>query len=370
MTPKERYQQDLHYNAVQVDPYQAQVVDYLQQCYHALLTQQKQQQKIRHKLSIALKIKKQPAIQGLYLWGNVGVGKTYLMDLFYHSLTFSEKKRLHFHSFMQEIHDQLRQYRHLSNPLPKLAKDWAKQVKVLCLDEFMVMDITDAMILARLLEAFFQQGIMLVTTSNVAPSQLYANGLQRELFLPTITLLEKNTKVIHLASDIDYRCHHLSRKGIYFHPLNATTAIQMRQLFAQLTNETVTAQLYLTILDRRVPVRYCGSDIVWFDFDVLCHTPRSQNDYLSIAKRFHTVFLSGVPAIKEHQDDIITYFIHLVDIFYDAKVKLVINAEVPIEALYRKGRLSQAFKRTQSRLIEMQSEQYLHQSHITLSLAS
>lgn len=366
MTPQQRYQQDLSYNEVQPDPLQAQVVDCMQRIYDELLHSQKQQKKWLYRLAIFCKLKKPIRVKGLYLWGSVGIGKTYLMDLFYQSITFSSKKRLHFHDFMQKIHEQMRQYRNLSNPLHRIAKAWAQQINVLCLDEFMVMEITDAMILARLLEAFFQHGIVLLTTSNVEPKQLYTNGLQRELFLPTITLLENHTNVFHLASHFDYRCMNLQKQGVYFYPINENNAIKMRQLYKQLTSEKENNQQSLIIYNRPVKVRHCASDIVWFDFAILCHVPRSQQDYLFIAKRFRTLFLSDVPEIQAHQDDLITYFIHLIDICYDRKVKLVINAAVPIDQLYTKGRLIERFKRTHSRLMEMQTEHYLHAEHLNI----
>jgi cell division protein ZapE len=366
MNPQQRYERDLQSGVVQADRAQAEVVAHLQARYEALLQHRADQKRMLPCLKRVLMRRKNSVVEGVYLWGGVGIGKTYLMDLFYHSLDFPEKKRYHFHHFMQIIHEQLRQYRNHINPLLIIAKQWATQVNVLCLDEFMVMEITDAMILARLLAAFFQQGITLVTTSNLAPDDLYANGLQRELFMPTIALLHQHTDVLHLATGIDYRCRNLRQRGVYFHPLDAQSARKMRQLFAQLTSETVVQTQDLIIADRCVPVKHLASDMVWFDFNVLCHVPRSQEDYLFIARAFHTVFLSGVPVITANQDDLATYFIHLIDILYDAKVKLVINAAAAINALYPAGRLRQRFERTQSRLIEMQSEQYLHAAHVSL----
>ena len=269
---------------------------------------------------------------------------------------------------MQQVHAHLKQLQGQSDPLKIIAKRFAQQSRVICFDEFFVLDITDAMILANLLEALFKEGVILVTTSNLPPDSLYRNGLQRDRFLPAIGLLKKHTLVISLQSQTDYRLRELKQAGVYYNPVNDKNTAKMQQLFDHLTHGDAKINHQLSINDRDIQTIACSQNIVWFDFNHLCHTPRSQMDYLEIAKIFHTVFVSNVPKIASRDVNAARYLINLVDIIYDQRVKLIISAEVPILEIYTEGELFFAFQRTCSRLLEMQSEEYLHFPHQATAL--
>lgn len=294
---------------------------------------------------------------GIYLWGSVGIGKTFLMDCFFDSLTTAKKRRIHFHHFMQEVHAELQKYSGHANPLRLVAKSIGKTVQVLCLDEFFVADIVDAMVLAGLLRALFKEGICFVTTSNIPPEQLYKDGLQRESFLPAIALLKKNLEVIHLMSDMDYRLHYLKAAGTYYTPLGDDAAQQMEQVFQLYANTDFSTQP-LSLLGRELSIIKSCAEAVWFDFQVLCGEMRCKQDYLALAEQFPMVFLSNVPVLTDQSIDSVTRFIQLVDIFYDAKIKLVISADALPHLLYTEGKLIFDFQRIISRLIEMQSAAY------------
>lgn len=297
--------------------------------------------------------------QGIYLWGTVGVGKTFLMDCFYNALTTTKKRRVHFHDFMQEIHIQLQQYSGQGNPLSLIAKSMCTKINVLCLDEFFVSDIVDAMVLAGLLKALFKEGICFVTTSNLPPAQLYKNGLRRDNFLPAIALLEQNLEVVHLCSKTDYRLHYLKSAGIYHTPLSDDAEKHMETAFQLYANGHFSVQA-LTILERKISVIKSCEEAAWFDFEVLCGPMRSKQDYLALAKQFPIIFISRVPVFNDRPLDEITCFIQLIDIFYDTKIKLVISAEAPPHGLYTEGKLIFDFQRIISRLIEMQSVEYFN----------
>ena len=295
--------------------------------------------------------------QGIYLWGTVGVGKTFLMDCFYNALATKKKRRIHFHHFMQEIHAELQRYSGHSDPLSLVAKTIGAQVEVLCLDEFFVADIVDAMILAGLLKALFKEGICFVTTSNIPPDQLYKDGLQRDSFLPAIALLEQHLEIIHLISDTDYRLLSLKSAGIYYTPLNDDAEKRMEAAFQLYANTPVSTEA-LSLLGRKISVIKMCKEAAWFDFEVLCGPMRSKQDYLALAELFPIIFLSHVPVFNHRPLDEVTCFIQLIDIFYDAKIKLVISAEAAPPLLYTEGKLIFDFQRIASRLIEMQSAEY------------
>jgi cell division protein ZapE len=362
MSPKIYYQHALTVQGFTADDQQAAIIDKLQVLYEQIISKQARS---LARLRLMLKNRNRKTINGLYIWGSVGAGKTWLMDIFYQSLPGERKLRLHFHRFMQEIHQGLRELAGQANPLMKLAKRYAQRFDVICFDEFVVNDITDAMLLANLLAALFKQKVIFVATSNVAPDDLYRNGLQRELFLPAITCLKQHTQVLELASKTDYRLRVLEQAGIYYFPLNANAERLMQERFSRLTGG-VYQRDSLLIAGRTIPVLGMGTDVVWFDFKVLCQTPRSQADYLEIAQSFHTVLLSNVPQIPIERDDWVTYLIQLIDVFYDARVKLIISAAVAITELYLEGRYRFAFQRTQSRLQEMQSHEYLQSAVIRI----
>lgn len=296
-------------------------------------------------------------LPGLYIWGGVGRGKTYLMDAFFAELSISAKRRVHFHHFMRQVHDAMSALPSQPDPLEVIASQWRRDVRVLCLDEFVVTDIADAMILHRLLRAFFARGMTLVVTSNTQPENLYRNGLQRQLFLPAIALLKAHTQVFELDGGVDYRLQDLAQAGVYFVGVGGEAALARH--FEHLTGGHVTFDESFSVNGRAFPARRVGPDVAWFDFQDLCGTPRSAADYIEIAQVFHTVLLSGMPAFGPRHEAAARRFVHLIDEFYDRRVKLVISAEVPISALYAGGLIDFPFDRVRSRLIEMQSCAYL-----------
>lgn len=356
MTPIARYYQLLESNGFSPDPNQEQAMLHLQRLYEDLIAHDaltKPQQ-----LLARLGLRSPDRIQGVYLWGSVGVGKTWLMDIFYQALPTSKKMRLHFHQFMQLVHHELQQLQGHRDPLKMVAKDLAAQAEVICLDEFLVNDIGDAMLLANLLKALFAERITLLITANVEPDVLYRNGLQRSRFVPAITLIKNNLETVHLPSTVDYRlCTHL-QIGHYFYPLDEANQQRMQQTFKYLAGDKIISNNTVLIEGRTIPTISLANDVVWFDFAVLCNVPRSQLDYLEMAKQFRTVLLSNVPHIAADQDNTARYLINLVDVFYDAHVKLILSAAVPLEDIYPEGRLIFEFRRTRSRLLEMQSSEY------------
>ncbi len=299
-------------------------------------------------------------IRGIYLWGSVGIGKTWLMDLFYQQLPGKRKIRQHFHVFMRSVHQRLTALQGVDDPLKHIAQEWANKVDVICFDEFFVNDITDAMILGNLFKALFAEKVSLIATSNVPPENLYRNGLQRELFLPAIALLQSQCVVYHLDSHKDYRVRTLENAGVYWCLQQEGKAESMRALFQQLVGSEELRLEDISVEGRTISNWGHTDDIVGFDFSVLCHEPRSQRDYLILSEQFSTVFLSHVPEIGDREHDKITYFIQLIDILYDAHVKLVLSTTAEkVHDIYRQGPFSFEFERTQSRLTEMQTHEYL-----------
>ena len=353
--PSDIYRAHLEENHLQQDPRQLLVLKSFDDLHQHLSKLSCQRRLVPSLLRNFLKVDLPSS--GIYLWGTVGVGKTFLMDCFYTALTTTKKRRIHFHHFMQEVHAQLQVHSGHSDPLSLVAKSMKAQADVLCLDEFFVSDIVDAMILAGLLKALFNESICFVTTSNIPPDQLYKDGLQRESFLPAIALLEQNLEVIHLLSDTDYRLLSLKSAGIYYTPLNDDAEYHMEAAFELYANTKFSTQA-LTLLGRKISVIKSCAEAAWFDFDVLCGPMRSKQDYLALAEQFPIIFLSHVPVFNHKPLDEITCFIQLVDIFYDAKIKLVISAEAAPHLLYTEGKLIFDFQRIASRLMEMQSAEY------------
>jgi cell division protein ZapE len=302
-------------------------------------------------------------IKGLYLWGGVGRGKTWLMDLFYETLPSDRKLRVHFHRFMARVHAELRQRSQESDPLPDIARGWANQFRVLCFDEFFVSDIADAMLLAGILQSLFERGVTLVATSNIPPRDLYRGGLQRARFLPAIDLLERHTTVMAVGGDTDFRLRHLRRSELYACPLDASAERHLAESFERMSGDCDLSRI-LRVNERDLLARRRGDGVVWFDFTELCERPRSALDYIEIARAFNTVFLSNVPVMTADTPDAARRFINLVDEFYDRNVKLLISAEAPIDGLYTGERLTFEFDRTRSRLTEMQSVDYLARPHL------
>jgi cell division protein ZapE len=298
--------------------------------------------------------------RGLYLWGGVGRGKTWLMDLFCDSLPSRLRHRSHFHHFMRDMHQQLRQIGARREPLDLLARRIARQARLLCLDELYVSDIVDAMLLGGLLEALLRHGVRLVITSNLPPSGLYRHGLQRERFLPAIALLERELELLEVDAGIDYRLRQLQRRPIYLDSRAADSATQLQALFDALAGDHGESAAELRIAGRRLRALRRRGDVVWFSFATLCEGPRSPSDYVDIAREFHTVLLSDVPAFTEpQQDNEARRFIALIDEFYDQGVKLVLSAAAAPADLYRGELLQLEFRRTASRLSEMQTQFYL-----------
>lgn len=301
---------------------------------------------------------------GLYMCGGVGIGKTLLMDMFMESLPFANKVRMHFYRFMQRVHQELKQYTGRADPLSAVAKQWAEQVSVICLDEFLVNDIADAMLLGELLAHLFRRNVCLVITSNVLPDDLYRDGLQRSQFLPAIGRLKQHTKTLHLESETDYRLRSLDRAETYHQPLGPSADEKIMQSWCMLVPATYREDEWIEVNGRLISSLFSTDNIVWFDFEKLCGAGRSQLDYIELSKCYHGVFLSNVPQMDANHDDWARRFVSLVDEFYDRNVKLVISAAVPLESLYKGSRLTFEFERTKSRLIEMQSKAFLAAPHL------
>lgn len=303
-------------------------------------------------------------LPGVYLWGGVGRGKTFLMDAFFESLPFEQKQRLHFHWFMQQVHAALHQLRGRPDPLKRVAEDWSQRARVICLDEMQVNDITDAMLMAGLLDALFARGVTLVTTSNTPPDGLYRAGLQRDRFLPAIGLLQQHCQVIELASAADYRLRQLEQAEVYHCPLDDAADLALARTFEAFSGLSKASASPLCINGREIPTRRWCDGVVWFDFDVVCHIPRSKLDYVEVARDFQTVLISNLRALDDGRANIAQRLITLVDACYDRNVNLIASAEVPPAELYRDRNLAFAFERCKSRLIEMQSHAYLERPHL------
>jgi len=302
-------------------------------------------------------------VAGLYLWGGVGRGKTFLIDLFHEGLQITGKRRTHFHRFMREVHAGLRAHAGERDPLAAVARQWGATLRVLVLDEFFVSDIGDAMLLARLLQRLFAEGVVLVTSSNAAPSELYKDGLQRVRFLPAIALIEQRCHVVHLDSEDDYRLRALSRSTLYRAPLDAQSDAWLQERWHALGADDAHHDAGIEIDGRRVAVRARCKGMCWFDFAALCEGPRGSGDYIQIAREFHTVLVGGIPRMDGGRDDAARRFVTLIDELYDRHVNLVCTADAEPPVLYSGERLVGAFERTASRLIEMRSADYLAREH-------
>ncbi|MCW5589784.1 MAG: AFG1 family ATPase [Legionellales bacterium] len=355
LTPTRYYQQLLAKNILQADIQQEKIIEHFEALYHEILQQKSSWWKK------VLNIKQTP--RGYYLWGGVGIGKTRMMDIFFECLPGTKKLRTHFHRFMKDIHESLRHYQGHKNPLRLIASDIARCYQIICFDEFFVVEITDAMILAELLTELFHQGMVLVITSNVAPDDLYKNGLQRGRFIPAIELIKQHMQITHLNISKDYRLRTLQQAGVFYTPLNYQTKQQLKNQFEQLATSTIDYHSEIIIQTRSIPVIAKTQDMVWFDFSVICHAPRSQVDYIEIAHLYHTVFVSNIPQIRDRELDTVRYLINLIDVFYDANVIMVISSAVNVLDIYPKGFLWFEFQRTQSRLLEMQSQEYICRRH-------
>ena len=369
LSPELRYRHDLEQEGFSYDPSQERAVGCLQSLYERLLDDAASNNPRNGLISrligkIGSASTAEP-VKGVYFWGGVGRGKTYLMDNFYESLPFERKMRAHFHRFMRRVHRELKQLEGEKNPLEKVADRIAGEARVICFDEFFVSDIADAMLLGTLLGLLFDRRIVLVATSNIVPDNLYKNGLQRQRFLPTIALLNQHTDVVNLDGGIDYRLRALEQAELYHSPLDDEAEQALMSAFKGLVPAIgeVREGVALEVENRQIPCRYISEDVVWFDFDVICNIPRSQYDYIELAREFHAVLVGNVPRMGRKNDDQARRFVNLVDEFYDRNVKLVLSAAVDMASLYTEGGLEFEFQRTQSRLLEMQSHEYLARPH-------
>ncbi len=353
MNVKQAYEAELVSRGYTADPAQLRAVDALERCASEWASFKEQRSNAFKKL-----INRPDIPRGVYMYGGVGRGKSFLMDCFYNAVPLKRKTRLHFHEFMREVHRELRDLQGTVNPLDELGRRMARRYRLICFDEFHVADITDAMILHRLLSALFDNGVGFVTTSNFKPDDLYPNGMHRDRILPAIELLKENLEVLSVDNGTDYRRRTLEQVNLYHTPLGAQADAEMTEAFNRLA-ESQEENPLLQIESRQIWARRKAGGVVWFDFKSLCGGPRSQNDYLEIATQFHTVLLSDVPSMPIRMASEARRFTWLIDVLYDRRVKLIMSAEVLPDALYTDGPLAHEFPRTVSRLNEMQSAEFL-----------
>lgn len=303
-------------------------------------------------------------VSGLYMWGGVGRGKTWLMDMFFQAIPGKRKQRLHFHRFMLRVHQELTELQGQSDPLQTVANRFKSETDLLCFDEFFVSDITDAMLLGTLIEALFARGITLVATSNIPPDELYRNGLQRTRFLPAIALIKQHCEVMNVDAGVDYRLRTLTSAHLWMMPLNQATSQEMERMFIALSGSARADKPVLDINHRQLPTLGVANGVVAMDFNILCGEGRSQHDYIELSRRFHSVLLYDVPVMIYKSEDQARRFLALVDEFYERHVKLVISAEISLFEIYQGAKLKFEYQRCVSRLQEMQSEEYLKLPHL------
>ena len=353
MSVKQAYEAELASRGFQSDPAQLRAVEALERCANEWAGYKAQRSNALKKL-----INRPEVPRGVYMYGGVGRGKSFLMDCFFNAVPLKRKTRLHFHEFMREVHRELAELQGIVNPLDELGKRISKRYKLICFDEFHVADITDAMILHRLLAALFDNGVGFVTTSNFKPDDLYPDGLHRDRILPAIALLNEKLEVLSVDNGTDYRRRTLEQLRMYLTPNGPEADKEMGDAFDKLA-EKADEDPVLHIEARKIVARRKAGGVVWFDFRTLCGGPRSQNDYLEIATQFHTVLLSDVPEMSVNRASEARRFTWLVDVFYDRRVKLIVSAAVEPALLYTEGPLAHEFPRTVSRLTEMQSAEFL-----------
>ena len=357
MSVRSTYEAALKERGYTTDPAQQRAIDALERCATDWTNYKQKRSNALKKMFVNPEIPR-----GVYMYGGVGRGKSFLMDCFYNAVPIKRKTRLHFHEFMREVHRELRDLQGTVNPLDELGARMAKRYKLICFDEFHVADVTDAMILHRLLDALFKAGVGFVTTSNFHPDGLYPNGLHRDRILPAIELLKQKLEVLNVDNGTDYRQRTLTHIELYHCPLGEVADAAMQKTFGELA-EAHDEDPVMHIESRQIrSIRRAGG-VIWFDFRTLCGGPRSQNDYLEIATQFHTVLLSNVPQMAVRQASEARRFTWLVDVLYDRRVTLVMSAAVQPEQLYLEGPMSHEFPRTVSRLTEMQSAEFLALEH-------
>ena len=354
--PRQRYETELRRKGFVADAAQSDAVDALQAVYDALIENPPRRRFGSSRLTWS-------RVDGLYLWGGVGRGKTWLMDAFHDALPFSRKTRTHFHRFLLDVQARRNRHPDAADPLQKVADEIAESTRVLCFDEFFVADIADAMILGRLFEALFKRNITLIATSNVPPDDLYKDGLQRQNFLPAVETLKRHVRVLNVDGGTDYRLRQLKDARLYLHPCDDAAIAELTRHFDSLAPHGDHAAGEFLLNDRRLPARRIAEGAIWFDFETLCEGPRSAADYIVLGRLHHTVVLTGVPRLDSSRDDAARRFMTLVDEFYDRGVKLLIGAASSPLDLYSGSKLKFEFARTQSRLQEMQSAEYLASAH-------
>lgn len=342
---------------IEADPAQLQAAQRLQAFYDALVSFKAARRNKLRKLLVHPELPR-----GVWFWGGVGRGKSFLMDCFFDAVPYQRKRRVHFHAFMREIHESLRLHRNETDPLSKVAERIARETRLMCFDEFHVSDIADATILGRLMKALFDAGVLFCITSNYPPQDLYPNGIQRELFLPAIDLLKEKLDVIEVDAGVDYRLRALEQAEVYLTPNGPAADAKMQQTFNQIAGGEGHARP-IDVLGRQLPVIHRAPGVIWFDFATLCEGHRSQNDYLWIADHHHTVFLSNLPELASDQASAARRFTWLIDVLYDHRVKLILSAACATDRIYTQGLQASEFKRTESRLIEMRSHEYLASAH-------
>ncbi len=370
--PYQRYREDLKRADFHHDPAQEVAIQHLQRVYDELIGNgQSTPKETRKKGWLARLIGRNAdssavtsPVRGLYLWGSVGRGKTYVVDTFFDALPIPHKSRIHFHRFMHRVHTELKKLRQQQDPLTVVAQELAQEARVIGLDEFFVSDITDAMLLAGLLKALFANGVTLIATSNIPPDELYKNGLQRARFVPAIELIKNHMEVMHLDGGVDYRLRYLEKAEIYHCPLDEAADRVLQETFIHLAPDPGKANVSLMINDRAIATRLHADGVVLFDFEAICDGPRSQLDYIEISRCYHTVLISDVPILDWQMENQARRFLNLVDEFYDRNVTLIISAAAPIEELYQGKKLQFEYRRTVSRLHEMQSHDYLAREHL------
>jgi cell division protein ZapE len=349
-----------------LDASQQRAVEHFERLYEDLIGLE------RLEASLIRLLARKRVVRGLYIWGGVGRGKSFLMDSFHACAPVERKQRIHFHRFMQQIHRELHRHQGQADPLAVIAREWAKDARLLCLDEFHITDITDAMMMKRLLEAFFEQGVVVVTTSNFEPDSLYLHGLQRNQFLSAIDLIKQNLDVINVDTGTDYRLRELEKAGIYHVEDDADAALE--RAFTSIAGFESEASDGIEIDGRSIRVRRQARNVAWFDFAELCEGPRGKPDYIELARRFHTVIVSGIPRFGARDADKLRRFVWMIDEFYDRRVKLIVSAAAPAESLvitdaeesdkFQTNLNASLNERLVSRLTEMQTRDYLSEPHL------
>jgi len=367
-TPAVLYRRSIDLGEVMPDAAQAVVIDLLDHLFERAMKQQSDSGGFIKDLFgkwLGRSSSSAESVRGLYIWGGVGRGKTMMMDMFCSALPPERRQRMHFHRFMRRVHDALGRHSGQANPLFKVADEIAADGDILCFDEFFVSDIGDAMILGEVMTALFPRGVTLIATSNVEPVNLYKNGLQRSRFLPAIDQIYAHCDVHEIDPGQDFRLRTLQQAELYHYPLGEAAEQSLLAGFSALAAELEKNNVKLRIENRMIETVKVAGDVAWFDFPSICEGPRSQNDYIELATLFTTVLVSNIPLLDASREDAARRFISLVDEFYDRRVKLIVSADQPITSLYQGQRLTFEFERTQSRLLEMQSEAYLSEAHVS-----